>query len=157
MRTKPSCGDKAPDFELTDDSGTPRSLKSYAGKKLVLYFYPKDNTSGCTKEAVEFSSLKREFDKIDTAILAISPDSLASHAKFKRAHDLTIDLGSDEPKTVLEAYGVWTEKTMYGRRYMGVERTTFLIDRKGRIAEVWAKVKVPGHAQAVLAAARALA
>lgn len=157
MSKKLGRGDKVPDFELPDDQTKTRSLKSYAGKKLVLYFYPKDDTSGCTKEAVEFSALKGEFDKIDTAILGVSPDSPAAHGKFKLKHKLALDLVSDETKTMLEAYGVWTEKSMYGRKYMGVERTTFLIDPNGKIVEVWNKVKVPGHAEAVLAAARALA
>ena len=156
MSKKLGRGDKAPDFELPDDEAKTRSLKSYAGKKLALYFYPKDDTSGCTKEAIDFSALKDEFDKIDTAILGISPDSPAAHGKFKIKHKLRLDLASDETKAVLEAYGVWAEKSMYGRKYMGVERTTFLIGPDGKIAEVWNKVKVPGHAEAVLAAARAL-
>lgn len=156
MGKKLAPGDKAPDFQLPDDQGKTRSLKTYAGKKLVLYFYPKDDTSGCTKEAMDFSALKPEFEKTDTEILGVSPDSPASHGKFKGKHKLALDLASDESKVVLEAYGVWAEKSMYGRKYMGVERTSFLIDRKGRIAEVWNKVKVPGHAEAVLAAAKAL-
>jgi thioredoxin-dependent peroxiredoxin len=157
MGKKLGPGDKAPDFELPDDREKPRSLKSYAGKKLVLYFYPKDDTSGCTKEALEFSALKSQFDKIGTAILGVSPDSPASHGKFKGKHKLALDLASDPTKAMLEAYGVWTEKSMYGRKYMGVERTTLLIGPDGKIAEVWNKVKVPGHAEAVLAAARGLA
>lgn len=157
MRTKLGRGDKGPDFELPDDQAKARSLKSYAGKKLVLYFYPKDDTSGCTKEAMDFSALKGQFDEIGTAILGVSPDSPAAHGKFKLKHKLGLDLASDETKAMLEAYGVWTEKSMYGRKYMGVERTTFLIGPDGKIAEVWSKVKVPGHAEAVLAAARALA
>jgi peroxiredoxin Q/BCP len=157
MGKKLGRGDKAPNFELPDDREKLRSLKSYAGKKLVLYFYPKDNTTGCTKEALDFSALKNEFDKIGTAILGVSPDSPASHGKFKGKHGLTLDLASDPSKAMLETYGVWTEKTLYGRKYMGVERTTFLIGKDGKIAEVWNKVKVPGHAEAVLAAARSLA
>jgi len=157
MSKKPNRGDEAPNFELLDDQGKTRSLKSYAGKKLVLYFYPKDDTSGCTKEAIDFSALKSEFDKIGAAILGVSPDSQASHGKFKLKHKLSLDLASDESKAMLETYGVWTEKSMYGRKYMGVERTTFLIDAHGKIAEIWNKVKVPGHAEAVLAAAKALA
>lgn len=156
MSTKLGRGDKAPVFELPSDQAKPCKLKSYAGKKLVLYFYPKDDTSGCTKEAIDFSALREEFDKIETAILGISPDSPVTHGKFKTKHKLNLDLASDETKAVLEAYGVWTEKSMYGRKYMGVERTTFLIGKNGKIAEIWSKVKVPGHAEAVLAAARAL-
>jgi peroxiredoxin Q/BCP len=156
MGKKLASGDKAPNFELPDESEKPRTLKSYSGKKLVLYFYPKDDTSGCTKEAIEFSALKAEFDKAGTSILGVSPDLPATHGKFKTKHNLTVDLGSDPTKTTLEAYGVWTEKSMYGRKYMGVERTTFLIGPDGKIAQVWNKVKVPGHAEAVLAAARAL-
>lgn len=156
MSKKLGRGDKAPDFELPDDRQKLRTLKSYAGKKLVLYFYPKDDTSGCTKEAVDFSALKPEFDKIGTAILGISPDSPESHGKFKGKHKLTIDLASDAGKAVVEAYGVWAEKSLYGRKFMGVVRTTFLIGVDGKIAEIWPKVRVPGHAEAVLAAARAL-
>lgn len=153
MSKKLGRGDEAPDFELPDDSSKMRALQSYAGKKLVLYFYPKDDTSGCTREAIDFSALKSEFDKIDTAILGVSPDSPLKHGKFKAKHNLTLALASDDSKAMLEAYGVWTEKSMYGRKYMGVERTTFLIGPDGKIAEVWNKVKVPGHAEAVLAAA----
>jgi thioredoxin-dependent peroxiredoxin len=157
MSKKPGRGDKAPDFKLPNDSGGIRTLKSFYGKKLILYFYPKDDTSGCTKEAIDFNALKREFEKTGAAIVGVSPDSTASHQEFKTKHKLELDLVSDEAKSMLEAYGVWTEKSMYGRRYMGVERTTFLIAPNGKIAEVWNKVKVPGHAQAVLAAAKALA
>jgi thioredoxin-dependent peroxiredoxin len=156
MSGRPGPGDKAPDFELPDDSGVFRTLKSFAGKKLVLYFYPKDNTSGCTREAVDFSALKAAFAKAGTMIVGVSPDSIASHAKFKTKHDLSVALISDESKSLLHAYGVWTEKSLYGRKYMGVERTTFLIASNGKIAEVWRKVKVPGHAALVLAAAQAL-
>jgi peroxiredoxin Q/BCP len=156
MAKKWVAGDKAPDFELPDDSGGKLSLKTFKGQKLVLYFYPKDDTSGCTKEAIDFNALKAAFHKAGTAIVGVSPDTAASHAKFKTKHKLELALASDEPKTVLEAYGVWVEKSMYGRKYMGVERTTFLIDSKGKIAAVWNKVKVPGHAEAVLKAAEAL-
>jgi peroxiredoxin Q/BCP len=154
---KPGPGGRAPDFALPVDGGGSVSLKSFKGRKLVLYFYPKDDTSGCTQEAIDFNRLKKDFEKADAAILGASPDSVASHAKFKVKHGLDIALASDEAKAMLEAYGVWVEKSMYGRKYMGVERTTFLIDRAGVIAEVWSKVKVPGHAEAVLAAAKALA
>jgi peroxiredoxin Q/BCP len=156
MAKKWVAGDKAPDFELPDDSGGKLSLKTFKGQKLVLYFYPKDDTSGCTKEAIDFNALKAAFHKAGTAIVGVSPDTATSHAKFKTKHKLELALASDEPKTVLEAYGVWVEKSMYGRKYMGVERTTFLIDSKGKIAAVWNKVKVPGHAEAVLKAAEAL-
>lgn len=149
-------GVAAPDFALPGDAGAPITLKSFEDRKLVLYFYPKDDTSGCTREAIDFNRLKGEFEKAGVAILGASPDSPASHAKFKAKHGLELELASDEAKTMLEAYGVWVEKSMYGRKYMGVERTTFLIDRNGVIAQVWNKVKVPGHAEAVLAAAQAL-
>ncbi len=148
---------KAPDFVLPADDASPVSLQSFKGRKLVLYFYPKDDTSGCTQEAIDFNRLKKDFETAGAAILGVSPDSAASHAKFKAKHGLDISLASDETKAILEAYGVWVEKSMYGRKYMGVERTTFLIDRAGVVAQVWSKVKVPGHAEAVLAAARALA
>jgi peroxiredoxin Q/BCP len=148
-------GDKAPDFVLPDDSGAKISLASFAGQKLVLYFYPKDDTSGCTKEAIDFNSLREEFHQAGASILGVSPDPLASHAKFKAKYGLGLALASDESKGILDAYGVWVEKSMYGRKYMGVERTTFLIDKDGRVSQVWNKVKVPGHAAAVLAAAKA--
>jgi len=149
-------GDPAPDFELPDDAGGKLSLASFGGKKLVLYFYPKDDTSGCTKEAIDFNGLKGEFDKAGAAILGVSPDSVTSHVKFKKMHQLDLALASDETKAMLETYGVWVEKSMYGRKYMGVERTTFLIAPDGKIAKAWNKVKVPGHAEAVLAAVKAL-
>jgi peroxiredoxin Q/BCP len=155
-RKKLGPGNKAPDFELAVDSGANISLASFAGQTLVLYFYPKDDTSGCTKEAIDFNGLRGEFKKAGAAILGVSPDSVASHAKFKTKHKLDIALAADESKAMLEAYGVWAEKSMYGRKYMGVERTTFLIGKDGQITTVWNKVKVPGHAEAVLAAVRAL-
>ncbi len=156
MTKKLAVGDKAPDFEMSDDGGKKLTLKSFAGKKLVLYFYPKDDTSGCTKEAIEFSAAKADFAKAGAAILGVSPDSVASHAKFKTKHQLDLILGSDEAKATLEAFGVWVEKSMYGRKYMGVERTTLLIGPDGTIASIWNKVKVPGHVEAVLKAAQAL-
>ncbi|HEY1735245.1 MAG TPA: peroxiredoxin [Methylovirgula sp.] len=156
MGKKPARGDNAPEFRLPDDREQLRTLKSYAGHKLVLYFYPNDDTSGCTREAVDFSALKAELHKADAAILGVSPDSPQSHDKFKSKHGLSIDLASDSSRDVCEAYGVWTEKSMYGRKFMGVERTTFLIGRDGKIAEIWNKVRVPGHAEAVLTAVRAL-
>lgn len=145
-------GHQAPDFSLPIDNGDPVTLKDFQGQNVVLFFYPKDLTSGCTKESIAFSQLKAEFDKADTHIIGISADSVARHAKFREKHDLTVDLASDEEKAVIEAYGVWVEKSMYGRKYMGIERATFLIDRQGKIARVWHKVRVAGHAEAVLKA-----
>ena len=149
-------GDAAPDFRLPGESGTEVSLTAFAGRKLVLYFYPKDDTSGCTKEAIDFNALRADFAAAETDILGISPDGPKSHAAFKAKHKLDIALASDESKAMCEAYGVWVEKSMYGRKYMGVERSTFLIGPDGAIAQIWPKVKVPGHAEAVLAASRAL-
>ena len=150
----PQRGDAAPDFTLAGAEG-PLSLADFAGRKLVVYFYPKDDTPGCTTEGKGFSALKAEFDAADTAIIGISRDSVASHAKFRAKHGLTVALGSDEG-AVTEAFGVWVQKSMYGKTYMGVERATFLIGRDGRVARTWPKVKVAGHAEEVLAAARAL-
>ena len=149
-------GDTAPDFSLPDHAGHTLTLKSFAGKALVLYFYPKDDTSGCTAEAIDFNGKAKEFAAAGAAILGMSPDPAKSHDKFRTKHDLAIPLASDETKETLGAYGVWAEKSMYGRKYMGVERTTFLIDKAGKIARVWPKVKVPGHAAEVLAAVQAL-
>lgn len=150
-------GNLAPDFNLPRDGGAEQSLSQLRGKPVVLYFYPKDDTSGCTLEAHDFTALKPEFDKIGVEIIGMSPDKAAKHDKFKEKHELNITLVSDEEKTTLMNYGVWVEKSMYGRKYMGVERTTFLIDKTGKIAEIWHKVKVPGHAQAVLQAASKIA
>jgi peroxiredoxin Q/BCP len=149
-------GDKAPDFTVETAEGAKR-LSDYAGRKLVVYFYPKDDTSGCTKEAIAFTALAEGFQAADTDILGVSKDSLASHQKFAAKHDLGILLGSDPEGTMIEAFGSWVEKSMYGKKYMGIDRSTFLIDRDGTIAEAWRKVKVPGHAEAVLKAAEALA
>jgi peroxiredoxin Q/BCP len=149
-------GDYAPSFTLPCDSGGSVTLVSFAGTKLVLYFYPKDDTSGCTKEAIDLEALRAAFTAKGAAILGASPDSVASHAKFKAKHNLGFTLVSDETKAMLAAYGVWVEKSMYGRKYMGVERTTFLIGPDGRIAKIWRKVKVPGHAGEVLSAVEAL-
>ena len=154
MAESPAQGTIAPAFTLPGDPAL--TLASYAGAKLVLYFYPKDDTSGCTKEAIDFNGMAAAFAAADTKVLGVSPDSAASHQKFKTKYKLDLTLGADEDKSVLEAYGVWAEKSMYGRKYMGVERTTFLINRTGRIARGWPKVKVPGHAEEVLAAAQAL-
>lgn len=150
-------GDAAPDFTLPGAGGASLALADFRGRKLVLYFYPKDDTSGCTKEAQAFNGLRDAFADADAAIVGVSPDSVASHDKFAKKYGLAFPLASDEGKAMLEAYGVWAQKSMYGRKYMGVERTTLLIDREGKIARVWSPVKVPGHAEEVLAAARALA
>ncbi|WP_157014842.1 peroxiredoxin [Mesorhizobium xinjiangense] len=152
----PGIGQEAPDFELPRDGGGTIRLSDLRGKPVVLYFYPKDDTSGCTKEALDFSALKPEFDEAGAVVIGISPDSAKSHDKFKAKHGLSIELASDEGKSMLEAYGVWVEKSMYGRKYMGVERTTMLIDAEGKVAQVWPKVKVAGHAEDVLAAVKAL-
>ncbi|WP_294534571.1 peroxiredoxin [uncultured Rhodoblastus sp.] len=149
-------GDAAPDFKLPRDGAGSLSLADFKDKKLVLYFYPKDDTSGCTAEAIAFNGLAGEFAAIGAAIVGASPDPVKAHDKFRKKYELTFPLLADESKQILEAYGVWVEKSMYGRKYMGVERTTFLIGADGRIAQVWRKVKVPGHAEEVLAAARKL-
>jgi len=154
MTLKP--GDKAPAFALPATDGRTLSLDGLKGRKAVLYFYPKDDTSGCTLEAQEFQSLKSDFAAADTEVIGISADSLASHDKFQAKYGLDFPLASDEARTMLETYGVWVEKSMYGRKYMGVERTTLLIDRDGKIARIWPKVKVPGHAKEVLEAAGAI-
>lgn len=149
-------GAKAPAFSLPRDDGGKVALKNFKNRNLVLYFYPKANTPGCTQEAIAFSALKAAFAKAGTDILGVSADPVAAQAKFKTKHKLTIALGSDETKTMLEAYGAWAEKSLYGRKFMGVLRKTVLIDAQGRIARVWPKVKVQGHAEEVLAAAKAL-
>jgi thioredoxin-dependent peroxiredoxin len=151
-----AAGDKAPAFTLPGDGGATVSLKNFKGRNLVLYFYPKADTSGCTKEAMAFSGLRSAFAKTGTDILGVSADPVAALDKFKSKHGLKIALGSDESRKMLAAYGAWGEKSMYGRKYMGVFRKTFLIDAQGRIAQVWPKVRVPGHAEAVLEAARKL-
>ncbi|NBT41890.1 MAG: thioredoxin-dependent thiol peroxidase [Alphaproteobacteria bacterium] len=148
-------GDVAPDFTLPIDGGGEITLSSMRGKKVVLYFYPKDDTSGCTKEACDFREKISEFTKAGAVVLGMSPDSVKKHDKFKAKYDLPFSLVADEEKTALEAFGVWVEKSMYGRKYMGVERSTFLIDADGSIQSVWRKVKVPGHVDAVLDALQA--
>lgn len=149
-------GDLAPPFSLSATGGREVSLAALKGRAVVLYFYPKDDTSGCTREARDFDGLRDAFAACGAEVIGVSADSLASHDKFRRKYSLGLTLAADEDKRALEAYGVWVEKSMYGRKYMGIERSTFLIDRDGRIARVWPKVKVPGHAQEVLDAARAL-
>ena len=149
-------GERAPDFTLPGSGGKTLQLGEHVGHKIVLYFYPKDDTSGCTLEAQAFNARLADFDAADAVVIGVSPDSVKSHDKFASKHDLAFPLASDEGKAMLEAYGVWVEKSMYGRKYMGVERTTMLLDREGRIARIWPKVKVPGHAEEVLEAARAL-
>ena len=156
MSTILDAGAPAPDFDLPTDGAGRASLSALKGKKVVLYFYPKDDTSGCTAEALAFNALRDKFKAAGAVLLGVSPDSAASHDKFKKKHDLKFSLAADEKKTMLEAYDVWREKSMYGRKYMGVERTTFLIGADGKIAQVWRKVKVPGHADEVLAAAKAI-
>lgn len=149
-------GAQAPDFTLPGAGAEAVALSALRGRKVVLYFYPKDDTSGCTQEAIEFNGLRAAFAAAGTEVVGLSPDSPKSHDKFARKHGLGFPLASDESTSTLAAYGVWTEKSMYGRKYMGVERTTMLLDREGRVAQVWSKVKVPGHAAAVLEAAQAL-
>lgn len=145
-------GDHAPEFSLPGSDGRSQTLGGFAGSKLVLYFYPKDDTSGCTLEAIDFNRLRADFAARGAKIVGVSPDSPKSHDKFKAKHGLSLDLVSDEAKSMLAAYGVWVEKSMYGRKYMGVERSTFLIDATGTITKIWHKVKVAGHAEEVLAA-----
>ncbi|MEX6507931.1 peroxiredoxin [Jiella sp. M17.18] len=152
-----SPGTPCPDFSLPDESGKTATLADFNGKPFVLYFYPKDDTSGCTREAVDFSGLRSEFDAIGVPVLGVSPDSVAKHRKFCDKHDLTVRLLADEEKTLIGAFGVWVEKSMYGRKYMGVDRTTALVAADGTVARVWEKVKVPGHAEEVLKAAREVA
>jgi len=149
-------GDKAPSFRVPTDGDGEISSTALKGKPYVLYFYPKDNTSGCTKEAVNFSEAKRKFAAAGVEIVGISKDSAESHEKFREKYTLKITLGSDSELKIANAYGVWIEKSLYGRRYMGMDRATFLVDAKGVIRQVWRKVKVPGHVEAVLSAAKAL-
>ncbi|MGK9050881.1 peroxiredoxin [Xaviernesmea oryzae] len=149
-------GDTAPDFELPRDGGGRVSLKQFSGKPVVLYFYPKDDTEACTKEAISFTGLLPEFEKAGAAVIGVSPDTVKKHDKFAQKHGLSIILASDEDTALANLYGVWKEKMMYGRTYMGVERTTFLIGADGRIAGIWPKVKVAGHAEEVLESLKAL-
>lgn len=152
----PKEGGKAPPFSLPSDDGGVVSLKDCKGKTLILYFYPKDNTPGCTREAADFSALAPKFRRAGAVVIGVSRDSVEKHRKFKEKHGLKIKLASDEDGDVVDAYGVWVEKNLYGRKYMGIERSTFLIDGKGVIRKIWRKVKVAGHAQEVLEAAKSL-
>ena len=149
-------GDRVPDVKLVGMDGESMSPADFRGNKLVLYFYPKDDTSGCTREAQDFSALADEFEKAGTWILGVSKDSAASHARFAAKYGLKVRLASDTEGAACEAFGSWVEKSMYGRKYMGIDRSTFLIDRDGVVKRVWRKVKVPGHAEAVLKAAQEL-
>lgn len=149
-------GDRAPAFKLLTDDRGEISTASLKGHAFVLYFYPKDDTSGCTKEAIGFSEAKKKFDAAGVSIIGVSKDSVNSHEKFRTKHKLKVSLASDPDIETATAYGVWVEKSMYGRKYMGMDRATFLVDAKGVIRQLWRKVKVPGHVEAVLAAAREL-
>ena len=156
MAANLAAGTKAPHFELPSAGGGRVNLADFKGKKLVLYFYPKANTPTCTREAMEFSRLKGAFARADTAVVGVSADPVQVQHAFKKKHKLTTPLASDETHRVLEAYGAWGRKSMYGRTYMGIRRSTVLIGPDGRIARIWPKVNVDGHAEEVLAAARAL-
>jgi peroxiredoxin Q/BCP len=156
VRAGLEAGTKAPAFTLPRDGGDSVSLGDFAGRKLVLYFYPRADTSGCTKEAIDFSRLKSAFSRAGTDILGVSGDPVPAQDAFKNKHKLSIALASDEKHRMLEAYGVWQEKSMYGRKFLGIVRTTFLIGPDQRIAQIWPRVSVEGHAEAVLAAAKAL-
>jgi thioredoxin-dependent peroxiredoxin len=156
MASELIAGARAPAFRLPRDGGAKVSLKDFKGRNLVLYFYPKADTPGCTKESIAFSQMRAAFAKAGTEILGVSADPVAAQDKFKAKHKLSIALASDETKDMLQAYGAWGEKSMYGRKYMGVIRKTFLIDGNGRIVRIWPKVTVPGHAEEVLEAARTL-
>ena len=149
-------GKSAPEFDLPTDAGKSLKLSQLKGHPVVVYFYPKDDTSGCTKEAQAFTALAGKFKAAKVQVIGISPDSVESHAKFRKKYDLDVQLAADMDKSVATAYGVWVEKSMYGKTYMGVERATFLIDGKGQVAKVWRKVKVDGHAEEVLAAVKDL-
>jgi thioredoxin-dependent peroxiredoxin len=151
-----SVGDKAPDFTMPTDGNGSVSLAKLRGKPVVLYFYPKDDTTGCTAEACGFRDTFPDYGKTGATVIGVSRDSVASHDKFKKKYELPFTLASDIEGKVCESYGVWVEKSMYGRKYMGIERATFLIDEKGVVRGLWRKVKVPGHVEAVLAAAKAL-
>jgi peroxiredoxin Q/BCP len=151
-----AAGDKAPSFKIATDEGETISSSALKGAPYIVYFYPKDDTSGCTKEAIAFSGALKQFEKAGVRVIGVSKDSVESHAKFRKKHKLKLTLGSDPDIKMAEAWGVWGEKTLYGRKYMGMERATFLVNAKGVVDEAWRKVKVPGHVEAVLEAAKAL-
>lgn len=153
---QPDVGSQAPDFSLPSDGGGRFSLSGHKGKPVVLFFYPKDDTSGCTAEALDFTANRKAFGELGVIVAGMSPDPVGKHVRFRDKHNLDVPLISDEEKTALQAYGVWREKSMYGRKYMGVERSTFLIDENGTVVRAWRNVKVPGHVDEVLAAAREL-
>ncbi|MBX3481655.1 MAG: peroxiredoxin [Caulobacter sp.] len=155
MTTDLKVGDAAPDFDMPTDDGRV-SLSALKGKTVVLYFYPKDDTPGCTKEAQGFSAAAADFAAAGAVVVGVSKDSVARHARFKAKYDLDLTLGSDAESDVIERYGAWVEKKLYGREYMGIDRSTWLIDGQGVIRGVWRKVKVPGHVEEVLAAVRNL-
>lgn len=156
MAGKPTEGAKAPAFTLTLDNGDKVKSRDLLGQKVVLYFYPKDDTPGCTRQAVAFTEDIARFKRAGARIIGVSRDTVAKHRKFREKHGLKVDLGSDEDGAITEKFGVWVEKSMYGRTYMGIERSTFLIDEKGVIRKIWRKVKVPGHSEEVLAEVKAL-
>jgi len=149
-------GQKASPFSLATDDGGKVSFADFAGKPVVVYFYPKDDTSGCTAEALDFSAATAKFKKLGISVVGVSKDTVAAHAKFRAKHKLKVTLASDPDGTVIDSYGAWIEKSMYGRKYMGIDRSTFLIDSKGKIARIWRKVRVSGHVEEVLAAAKDL-
>ncbi len=149
-------GQQVPDFSMPTDSGETVSRESLKGKPFVLYFYPKDDTSGCTKEAQAFTALAGDFAALGVAVIGVSKDSVAAHAKFRAKYELGVKLASDPENDVIAAFGAWVEKSMYGKKYMGIDRSTFLVNADGALVTAWRKVKVPGHAEAVLEAARAL-
>jgi peroxiredoxin Q/BCP len=156
MTASPTEGDPAPAFSLPSDSGGTVSLKDLKGRNVVVYFYPKADTPGCTKESMDFSRLKPKFERASTTVIGVSADAVAAQNKFKAKHSLTVPLASDPDRAMIERYGVWVKKSMYGKTFMGIERATFLVDGAGVIRKVWRKVKVEGHAEAVLAAAKAI-
>ena len=154
MSESPVEGAPAPDFDMPADGGGRATLSGFSGKMVVLYFYPKDDTSGCTKEAIGFTEKLAEFEAAGAAVVGVSKDSVKKHDKFKEKHGLGVTLASDEEGDVCERYGVWVEKSMYGKKYMGIERSTFLIGRDGTVLKAWRKVKIPGHVDAVLEAVK---
>lgn len=156
MTASPTEGTAAPDFSLPVDGGGMVSLAALKGRNVVVYFYPKADTPGCTRESMDFSRLKAEFERAGATVIGVSADAISAQDKFKAKHGLTVPLASDPERTMIERYGVWVEKNMYGRQFMGIERATFLIDAEGVIRKVWRKVSVEGHAEEVLAAVKAL-